>query len=60
MDWQTHKKQLLKSKAFRQALADSEDQYRIARAVIQARISKESHQKGIARKQPRLRSSKEN
>lgn len=50
MDWQTHKKQLLKDSKFRQALKASHLEYELARAVIQARIKHQLTQKQLAKK----------
>jgi len=50
MDWNTHKKQLLKDLKFRQALKDVELEYRIAREVIAQRIKHKLTQKQLAQK----------
>lgn len=50
MDWETHKKILLKDPAFRKALKESELEYQVARAIIRARIEKNLTQKQLARK----------
>ena len=50
MDFQTHKKQLLKNPKFRRAYEESEPEYQIARALIQARIEKGYTQKELAEK----------
>lgn len=48
MNWQTHKKQLLKDPAFNQALKKTEPELQIARAVIEARLDKGLSQKELA------------
>lgn len=50
MDWETHKKQLLKNPAFRQALKETEVEFQIAKAVIEARLKKGLSQQELARK----------
>ncbi len=50
MDWQVHKKQLLKNPKFKQALKESSVEYQIARAVIKARLSRKLTQKQLAKK----------
>ncbi len=50
MDWNTHKKHLLKNAEFRQALKDVELEYRIAREVIAQRIKHKLTQKQLATK----------
>lgn len=50
MDWQTHKKQLLKNPKFRRALEESRLEYEIARAIIKARIKHQLTQKQLAQK----------
>ena len=50
MDFQTHKKQLLKNPKFRKAYEESEFEYQIARAIIRARIEKGLTQKQLAEK----------
>jgi len=50
MDWQTHKKQLLKKPSFRKALAESKPELQIAKAIIEARIKKGFSQKKLAEK----------
>jgi len=48
MDWNSHKKQLLKDPKFRRALKDVELEYRIAREVIAQRIKHKLTQKQLA------------
>lgn len=48
MDWQTHKKQLLKKPAFQKALKEIEPEFQIAKAMIEARIKKGLSQKELA------------
>ena len=50
MDWQTHKKQLLKKPEFRKALAESELEFQIAKSVIEARLKSGLTQKQLAKK----------
>ncbi|MBU1084756.1 MAG: helix-turn-helix transcriptional regulator [Candidatus Beckwithbacteria bacterium] len=50
MDWQTHKKQLLKNPKFKQALKESRLEYKIARTVIKARLKHQLTQKQLAKK----------
>lgn len=50
MDWQTHKKQLLKDSKFRKVLEETRPEYEIARAIISARIKHELTQKQLAKK----------
>lgn len=50
MDWQTHKKQLLKNSNFRKALKKDRLEYDIARAIIKARIKYQLTQKQLAKK----------
>jgi ribosome-binding protein aMBF1 (putative translation factor) len=50
MDWQTHKKLLLKDPEVRRAFDDSRLEYQIARALIKARIDNKITQKDLARK----------
>ncbi len=50
MDWKTHKKQLLKNEAFRQALDDLEPEFQVAKAVIEARMKNGLSQKELADK----------
>jgi len=50
MDFETHKKQLMKNPKFRKAYEESRLEYEIARAVIRARIEKGLTQKQLAEK----------
>lgn len=50
MDWETHKKQLLKNPEFKKAWQESRLEYEIARAVIKARIKHKLTQKQLAKK----------
>lgn len=50
MDWETHKKQLLKDPKFRKALEETRLEYEVARAVIRARVKHKLTQKELARK----------
>ncbi|MBP6989256.1 helix-turn-helix domain-containing protein [Candidatus Shapirobacteria bacterium] len=50
MDWETHKKQLLKKPEFRKALKESELEFQIAKSVIEARLKKGLTQKQLAQK----------
>ncbi len=50
MDWDTHRKILLKDPAVRKALKETELEYQVARAVIKARIEKGLTQKQLADK----------
>lgn len=50
MDWETHKKQLLKDPKVRKALQETELEYQIARALIKVRIEKGLTQAQLARK----------
>ena len=50
MDWEIHKKQLLKNPKFRKALEESRLEYEVARALIKARIKHKLTQKELARK----------
>ena len=50
MDWQTHRKLLLKDPEVRKALIEIEPEYQIARALIRARIDKNLTQKQLATK----------
>ena len=50
MDWDTHKKILLKDPKFRKAYEESQLEYEIARAIIRARIEKGLTQKQLAEK----------
>ena len=50
MDWRTHKKQLLKDPAVREALIETQLEYQVARALIRARIEKGFTQAKLAKK----------
>ncbi len=50
MNFDDHKKQLLKNPAFRQALKDTKLEYQIARQIILARIKKGITQQSLAKK----------
>ncbi len=50
MDWETHKKQLLKDARFRKALKETELEYQIARALILARTKNKLTQKELAKR----------
>jgi transcriptional regulator with XRE-family HTH domain len=50
MDWETHKKLLLKNPKFRKALKETRVEYEIARAIILARLKNKMTQKELARK----------
>ena len=50
MDFETHKKLLMKDPKFRKAYEESQLEYEIARAVIRARIEKGLTQKQLAEK----------
>lgn len=50
MDWDTHKKILLKDPKFRKVYEESRLEYEIARAIIRARIEKGLTQKQLADK----------
>jgi len=50
MDWQTHKKLLLKNPKFKRALNESEVEFQIAKSVIEARMKKGLTQKELAKK----------
>lgn len=47
-DWDEYEKKLLKKPGVRKALKDSELEYEIARAIIEARVSKGLTQKELA------------
>lgn len=49
MDWQTHKKQLLKNPEFQKALKEIEPEFQIAKALIEARMKKGLSQKELAK-----------
>lgn len=48
MNWQTHKKQLLKNPKFQQALQDVAPELQIAKTIIEARIKSGWTQKELA------------
>lgn len=50
MDWEKHKKQLLKSPKFRKALEETRLEYEVARTVIKARTKYKLTQKELAKK----------
>ena len=50
MDWNTHKKQLMKDPKFRKALKETELEYQIARNIIKARLDKGLTQQQLAKK----------
>lgn len=50
MDWETHKKLLLKDPKFREALEETRLEYEIARAIILARVKRKMTQKELAKK----------
>ena len=50
MDWNSHKKLLLKDPGFRKALEENRPEYEIARAMIMARIKNKMTQKELARR----------
>ena len=50
MDWETHKKQLLKNPTFRKDLEETRLEYGIARAIILARSKHKLTQKQLAKK----------
>lgn len=50
MDWETHKKMLLKDPAFRKALKETELEYEVARTIIKARIAQGLTQAQLAKK----------
>jgi len=50
MDWETHKKLLLKEPKFRKALEETRPEYEIARAIILARIKHKITQKELSRR----------
>ncbi|MBI5452976.1 helix-turn-helix transcriptional regulator [Candidatus Gottesmanbacteria bacterium] len=50
MNWETHKKLLLKDPKFRKALKETRVEYEIARAIILARLKHKLTQKQLARK----------
>jgi len=50
MDWKTHRAQLLKDPKVRKALKETELEFQIARAIIEARINRNLSQKDLADK----------
>jgi ribosome-binding protein aMBF1 (putative translation factor) len=50
MKWQTHKKLLLKNPTFRKALEETEPEFQIAKAVIEARLKQGLSQQDLAEK----------
>lgn len=50
MNWETHKKLLLKDPKFKKALKETRIEYEIARAIILARLKHKLTQKALARK----------
>lgn len=50
MDWETHKKLLLKDDTFKKALEETKLEYEVAHAIIQARTKKKMTQKELARR----------
>lgn len=50
MDFKTHKKQLLKDPEFKKIYKETELEFQIAKAIIEARISKGLSQKELAEK----------
>jgi len=50
MDWETHKKSLLKNPKFKIALKETRVEYEMARAIILARLKHKMTQKELARK----------
>jgi len=50
MDWETHKKLLLKDPKVRKALEETRPEYEIARAIILARIKNKITQKELSRR----------
>lgn len=48
MNWEDYKKELLKKHGFKEALKETEVEYQIARALIEARIKKGLTQKQLA------------
>lgn len=50
MDWETHKKLLLKDTGFKKALKETRLEYEIARAIILARSKNKMTQKELARR----------
>jgi len=50
MDWETHKKQLLKDPKFKKVLEETRPEYEIARAIILTRIKHKLTQKELSKK----------
>lgn len=50
MDWQTHRKQLLKDPKVREALKETELEFQIARSIIKARVDQGLSQAQLASK----------
>jgi ribosome-binding protein aMBF1 (putative translation factor) len=50
MDWETHRKQLLKDPKVRKALKETELEFQIARSIIKARLHKGLSQVQLAKK----------
>lgn len=50
MDWETHKKLLLKDETFKKALEETKIEYEVARAIILARTKSKMTQKELARR----------
>ncbi len=50
MDWETHRKELLKDPEVVKALKETELEYQIARALIRARIEQDLTQADLAKK----------
>lgn len=50
MNWEIHKKKLLKDPQFRQALEETKPEYEVARAFILARTKNDLTQKELAKK----------
>lgn len=50
MDWQTHKKQLLKNPEFKKALDESSIEFQIVKSAIEARLKSGLTQKQLAKK----------
>ena len=50
MNWESHKKILLKDSKFRRALEETRLEYEIARAIILARLKHKMTQKQLARR----------
>ncbi|MFZ2152799.1 MAG: helix-turn-helix transcriptional regulator [Microgenomates group bacterium] len=50
MDWQTHKKQLLKNPEFKKALVESSIEFQIVKSAIEARLKSGLTQKQLAKK----------